>query len=223
MKSENELNFLADSLNEEGKKLIKLHDGRPVIPSGDEVREILTDLLHLMFPIYMEREEKRDISPRDLIAEVRLALIRQIHAAFLLRGDDTADASAIADEILAEMPKVQKALLLDIQALYEGDPAATGPEEVLLCYPGFFAIAVYRIAHEFYVRKIPYLSRIMTEFAHSKTGIDIHAGATIGSYFFIDHGTGIVIGETTVIGDRVKLYQGVTLGAQSFELDENGN
>ena len=108
-------------------------------------------------------------------------------------------------------------------ALYEGDPAARSPEEIILSYPGFYAISIYRIAHEFYIRKIPYISRLMTEFAHEKTGIDIHAGATIGEYFFIDHGTGIVIGETTTIGDRVKIYQGVTLGAKSFELDDDGN
>ena len=111
----------------------------------------------------------------------------------------------------------------DVTAIYEGDPAAACPEEVILSYPGFFAISIYRIAHEFYKRKIPLLPRLMTEYVHEKTGIDIHAGATIGEYFFIDHGTGIVIGETTTIGDHVKIYQGVTLGAKSFELDENGN
>ena len=118
---------------------------------------------------------------------------------------------------------IKEKLMKDIRALYDGDPAAVCTEEVVLSYPGFYAVLVYRIAHEFYIRKIPFLSRMMTEYAHQKTGIDIHAGATIGEYFFIDHGTGIVIGETTTIGDHVKLYQGVTLGAKSFELDDNGN
>ena len=111
----------------------------------------------------------------------------------------------------------------DVQAIYEGDPAARAPEEGILSYPGFYAISIYRIAHEFYKLKIPYIARLMTEYAHEKTGVDIHAGATIGSHFCIDHGTGIVIGETTTIGDHVKIYQGVTLGARSFELDGDGN
>ena len=110
-----------------------------------------------------------------------------------------------------------------MEALYEGDPAAVCREEVMITYPGFRAICIFRIAHELYVLKAPLIPRIMTEYAHEKTGIDIHPGATVGEYFFIDHGTGIVIGETTVIGDHVKLYQGVTLGAKSFELDQNGN
>ena len=114
-------------------------------------------------------------------------------------------------------------LIKDIEALYEGDPAAKCREEVLICYPGFYAISIYRIAHELYSLGVPLIPRIMTEFAHEKTGIDIHAGAKIGEYFFIDHGTGIVVGETTTIGNMVKIYQGVTLGAKSFPLDENGN
>ena len=133
------------------------------------------------------------------------------------------DTETLAYEILAELPKVKLSLIKDIQALYEGDPAARSAEEVILSYPGFYAISIYRIAHIFYEKKIPYIARVMTEFAHEKTGIDIHAGATIGEYFFIDHGTGIVIGETTTIGNHVKIYQGVTLGAKSFELDDNGN
>ena len=118
---------------------------------------------------------------------------------------------------------IKEALIKDVQAIYEGDPAARSPEEIILSYPGFYAISIYRIAHEFYSLGIPCISRVMTEFAHEKTGIDIHAGATIGEYFFIDHGTGIVIGETTTIGNNVKIYQGVTLGAKSFELDADGN
>ena len=109
-----------------------------------------------------------------------------------------------------------------MQAAYEGDPAATCREEVMLAYPAFEAISIFRIAHELYLMKVPMLPRMMTEYAHSLTGIDIHPGATIGPYFFIDHGTGVVIGETTVIGERVKLYQGVTLGAKSFAVQSDG-
>lgn len=133
------------------------------------------------------------------------------------------DSEAVALAFLRKLPLIKCHLLKDIDALYEGDPAAKSREEILVCYPGFYAISIYRMAHELYQMQVPLLPRIMTEYAHEKTGIDIHAGATIGEYFFIDHGTGIVIGETTVIGNHVKLYQGVTLGAKSFELDESGN
>ena len=114
-------------------------------------------------------------------------------------------------------------LLTDIEAIYNGDPAASSFEEIILCYPGFYAAMIYRLAHELYLLKLPLLPRIMTEYAHQKTGIDIHAGASIGEYFCVDHGTGVVIGETCRIGARVKLYQGVTLGALSFAKDEHGN
>ena len=120
------------------------------------------------------------------------------------------------------LAEIKRLLLNDVEALYEGDPAARSREQVMISYPGFYAISIYRMAHELFLLDAPLIPRIMTEFAHEKTGIDIHPGATVGEYFFIDHGTGIVIGETTVIGDHVKLYQGVTLGAKSFELDGNG-
>ena len=135
-------------------------------------------------------------------------------------GKDNADASLA---FLRTLPEIKSRLETDIRAAYDGDPAAMSTEEIMLAYPAFEAISIYRMAHELYVMKIPMLPRMMTEYAHQITGIDIHPGATIGRYFFIDHGTGVVIGETTTIGDRVKLYQGVTLGAKSFELDENGN
>jgi serine O-acetyltransferase len=114
-------------------------------------------------------------------------------------------------------------LATDVQAAYEGDPAATSPDETIFCYPGVLAITNYRLAHELYLLDVPLIPRIVTEHAHSITGIDIHPGATIGESFFIDHGTGVVIGETCEIGSRVRLYQGVTLGAKSFPLDQNGN
>jgi serine O-acetyltransferase len=132
-------------------------------------------------------------------------------------------AEGISAAFAARLPEIKRLLLNDIEALYEGDPAAQSREEVMISYPGFYAISIFRMAHELYQLKAPLIPRIMTEFAHEKTGIDIHPGATVGEHFFIDHGTGIVIGETTVIGHHVKLYQGVTLGAKSFELDGEGN
>ena len=119
----------------------------------------------------------------------------------------------VIDTLFSKLPAIRDTLDTDVQAAYEGDPAATCREEVMLAYPAFEAISIFRIAHELYLMKVPMLPRMMTEYAHSLTGIDIHPGATIGPYFFIDHGTGVVIGETTVIGEHVKLYQGVTLGA----------
>jgi serine O-acetyltransferase len=131
-----------------------------------------------------------------------------------------------ADELLAgffaQLPALRKMLWTDIDAAYEGDPAAKSYEEIILAYPALEAISIQRMAHELYLKKLPLIPRIMTEWAHSRTGIDIHPGAIIGSHFFIDHGTGVVIGETTEIGARVKLYHGVTLGARSFAKDEQG-
>ncbi len=132
-------------------------------------------------------------------------------------------AEAVTQVMLAALPGIRAMLDLDIQAAYEGDPAVRNREEILLSYPFIEAITIHRLAHVLYTEGIPIIPRVMSEYAHQRTGIDIHPGATIGRSFFIDHGTGVVIGETTTIGDRVKLYQGVTLGARSFALDENGN
>ena len=133
------------------------------------------------------------------------------------------DARELTKAILDNLDGVREILETDIQAAYDGDPAAKDKTEIMLAYPGFEAVSIFRIAHMLYTMDIPYIPRIMTELAHSHTGIDIHPGAKIGRYFFIDHGTGVVIGETTVIGDHVKLYQGVTLGAKSFPVGEDGN
>ena len=133
------------------------------------------------------------------------------------------DAEELAMSYLQQLPEIKALLNTDIQAAYEGDPAARNNEEIILAYPAFEAISIYRLAHKLFEMGIPLLPRMMTERAHRITGIDIHPGATIGGYFFMDHGTGVVIGETTTIGHHVKLYQGVTLGAKSFSLDENGN
>ena len=127
------------------------------------------------------------------------------------------------NQFINTLPTIKKLLLTDIQAMYEGDPACTSKVEVTLAYPGFYAMLIHRTAHALYELNVPLIPRLMSEYAHRKTGIDIHPGAKIGAYFCIDHGTGIVIGETTVIGEHVKLYQGVTLGAKSFALDDCGN
>ena len=188
------------------------------IPSRLEVKAIVLDTLSAMFPNYFFPEKDASLE----LIEARLA--RQISMACRFSETET-DLSPreTAKRFIDTLPEVKRLLLTDIEALYEGDPAAKFRDEVIICYPGFYATAVYRMAHVLYELKVPLIYRMMTEFAHEKTGVDIHAGAKIGEYFFIDHATGIVIGETTVIGDHVKLYQGVTLGAKSFELDENGN
>lgn len=196
----------------------------PITPSRKEIISIIKNYQSLMFPEYFSLDENKGKSRAQILDEVFFKLKRQITAAYAFGGEDmTKDTESVAYEILSLLPHIKEMLIKDVQAIYEGDPAARSPEEVILSYPGFYAISIYRLAHEFYVRGIPYIARIMTEFAHEKTGIDIHAGAKIGEYFFIDHGTGIVVGETATIGNRVKLYQGVTLGAKSFELDEDGN
>ncbi len=194
-------------------------------PSRKEVVSIIKNMQSLMFSDYFtlsENEGKSEVQILDLVFK-KLKEQIFLSIAFSKTGRDEQDAGEVAYEIISLLPNIKEALIKDIQAIYEGDPAATAPEEVILSYPGFYAISIYRIAHELYKRGIKCIARLMTEFAHEKTGIDIHAGAKIGEYFFIDHGTGIVIGETTTIGNHVKIYQGVTLGAKSFELDEDGN
>lgn len=228
MKSQNEkFKEIVAELNEiEGRQYNYFHSETKVAPSRKAIISIIKDMQSLMFPNYFNVEDNVAKSREQLLEDIFSKLKRQITAAFGFCADcpsNSPESEALAYEIISLIPKIKEALIKDVQAIYEGDPAARVPEEVILSYPGFYAISIYRIAHEFYIRKIPYIARLMTEFAHEKTGIDIHAGATIGEYFFIDHGTGIVIGETTTIGDRVRIYQGVTLGAKSFELDEDGN
>jgi len=155
-----------------------------------------------------------ELGGRDTAAQIAADLAKEIR--LLMPG---ADADAVAAAFVARIPEVKRLVETDVQAAYEGDPAATSRMEVVMAYPGLYAVTVHRLAHELYVLKVPIVPRIMSELAHSQTGIDIHPGATIGERFFIDHGTGVVIGETTVIGRNVKLYQGVTLGARSFDKD----
>ena len=187
---------------------------------------MIHELQALLFPLVYRREYP-NMADETLLSQALYRLRDQLAAALRFRMEAGEAAEAAAEEICAafaeRLPEVKRLLLLDVEALYEGDPAAVSREEVMISYPGFRAITIFRIAHELYLLKAPLIPRIMTEYAHERTGIDIHPGATVGEYFFIDHGTGIVVGETTTIGDHVKLYQGVTLGARSFELDENGN
>ena len=195
-------------------------------PDRQEVVKVIHELQALLFPLVYRREYP-NMADETLLSQALYRLRDQLTAALRFRMEAGEDAEAAAEEICAafaeRLPEVKRLLLLDVEALYEGDPAAVSREEVMISYPGFRAITIFRIAHELYLLKAPLIPRIMTEYAHERTGIDIHPGATVGEYFFIDHGTGIVVGETTTIGDHVKLYQGVTLGARSFELDDNGN
>lgn len=202
-------------------KLISSNYGK-LFPDKNKIYAILSDTLSLLFPEhYPSQTPSSRTSSVDIISSMLAEQADRILS--VTEKKSALSGSEIAEKYIAGLPHLKEILLTDIEALYKGDPAAEFRDEVVACYPGFFAIAVYRIAHCLYEMDVPVIPRIMTEYAHSKTGIDIHPGATIGSYFFIDHGTGIVIGETTVIGCNVKLYQGVTLGAKSFEKDQDGN
>ena len=195
-------------------------------PDRLEIVKVIHELQALLFPMAFRREYP-DMADETLLSRALYRLRDQLAAAMRFQNLDEGAAREGADRICAafakRLPEIKRLLLLDVEALYEGDPAAGCREEVMITYPGFRAISIFRLAHELYVLKAPLIPRIMTEYAHEKTGIDIHPGASVGEYFFIDHGTGIVVGETPTIGHHVKLYQGVTLGAKSFELDENGN
>ncbi len=187
------------------------------LPDREELIGVLEDLQRLMFPACFATKEavkEPDHFAESMLSSVYFRLKKQISLAFSC-GCAAVDAEEVADEVVEALPEVRRVLLTDLQATFEGDPAAKSKEEIAFSYPGIYAIFVYRIAHLLYDRGVPFIPRMMTEYAHGRTGIDINPGATIGEYFFIDHGTGIVIGETTVIGNRVKIYQNVTLGALS--------
>ena len=191
--------------------------GKLALPERDEVVKILDKLRKLLYPAFFARQDLFDGVEgflEKMTGSLYFKLKKQI-ALSLSCSDNETEAERITDGFFEQLPKLQQILATDIQATFDGDPAAKCKDEIVLSYPGFYAIFVYRMAHVLYEYGVPFLPRMMTEHAHSKTGIDIHPGATIGESFFIDHGTGIVIGETTVIGKGVKLYQGVTLGALS--------
>ncbi len=207
------------------------HIGGPHLPSRDRTIEIWRMLRSILFPGYFEREPLDDASLRDLtrerIAWVRRNLTNEVHKSQCHEcelydqcdrvGECTDKARQIAGALLQELPDIRGRLHLDALAALEGDPAAKSLSDVILSYPGMAAIAVNRIANFLYRSEVPLVPRIMSEYIHHQTGIDIHPGATIGDSFFIDHGTGVVVGETTLIGDNVKIYQGVTLGALSVK------
>ena len=208
------------------KSKIKTTDGESMILNRKEVVKVIKDLQSFLFPDYYTHSEGSEnvLSQTELLLNIYNRLAKVIKGACEFNGTDlVCSPEIICEKFIKKLPEVKTMLLKDIEALYEGDPAAKCRVEVLICYPGFYAISIFRLAHELYDLRVPLIPRIMTEFAHEKTGIDIHAGATIGEYFFIDHGTGIVIGETTTIGNHVKIYQGVTLGAKSFKVDSDGN
>jgi serine O-acetyltransferase len=200
------------------------------LPSFDEIRATLHVIRHLLFPGYAGDQLPSGPTLRAVVharlGEVQMRLLRQVYRGLHHRcSNENPDCSGcqvraaqITNAFLDDLPLLRTRLLADIRAAWEGDPAATGTDEVVFSYPGPWAITVYRAAHRLLELGAVIVPRMMTEQAHSDTGIDIHPGATIGESFFIDHGTGIVIGETTVIGNRVRVYQGVTLGAMSLPL-----
>ena len=207
------------------------HLGHSPLPSYREIVEILADLREILYPGYGRRQNLSlgnvGYHVGDLIDSLHDRLTQQIARALRhdctardLETDFEAEGQIRAIRLLDLLPELRSILSDDVRAAYEGDPAAKNIDEILFCYPGVSAITVFRIAHELWTLGVPLIPRMMTEYAHSKTGIDIHPGAIIGRRIFIDHGTGVVIGETTEIGDGVKIYQGVTLGALSFPRDE---
>ena len=184
-------------------------------PDRDTVADILAKLRRLVFPGYFRDKNYRVYNAKHnlsmLVEDVMFNLSRQIALAMA----DEQQGEALCLEFLSRIPQIRAVVQTDLQAAFDGDPAAKSMEEIIFSYPGLYAITVYRLAHELNSLGVPMIPRMMTEYAHNVTGIDIHPGAVIGEYFFIDHGTGIVIGETTVIGKHVKVYQGVTLGGLS--------
>jgi serine O-acetyltransferase len=218
------------------------------IPEFDSLVEMLNRLKAIVYPGFRSNESSPDVMLNDLrgqlvdahqnlARQIAIAIARHFEACEDLEHADCGQSGTmtlekpdcvvehskqIATEYISRLPRIRESLLTDVRAAYVGDPACKNLDEVILCYPGLEAITVYRLAHELHLLQVPFLPRMMTEWVHGRTGVDIHPGATIANHFFIDHGTGVVIGETCVIGEHVKIYQGVTLGALSFPQDEMG-
>lgn len=223
----NQITQIADRLNDNYKQqgLFEVEVDQH-LPKREEIIDILNEVRRIVFPGYFGTENTAYVSLNSFagntLAGIYEKLYKQIYVALSYHTleKQQSDIEKMAQELtlnfLEQIPTIQQLILKDVEAELEGDPAANSREEIIFSYPGIYAIFVYRIAHELYQLQVPFIPRIMTEHAHGKTGIDINPGATIGEYFFIDHGTGIVIGETTIIGRHVKLYQGVTLGALSL-------
>jgi serine O-acetyltransferase len=210
------------------------HLGHKPLPSREAIVEILADFLDILYPGYGRRQNLHianvEFHVGDVVDGLHDKLTQQIARALrheYCNETPDADFESLAQqkaiELLRRLPDIRARLELDVEAALEGDPAAKSYHEIIFCYPGLEAVTIYRLAHELLLLGVPLIPRMMAEHAHSKTGIDIHPGARIGSSFFIDHGTGVVIGETCDIGSHVKLYQGVTLGALSFPRDAAGN
>ena len=213
---------------------IKIHHlDRQALPSHAEIIRVLVTIHELLFPGYIGAQ---GLTGPALTAHVesRMSWLYEVLTEQIKRAinhgnkiDEACDmteseATSCAETFLSELPRVREVLATDVQAAYDGDPAATGLDEIIFSYPSIYAVMVYRLAHELFKMRVPMMPRIMTEHAHHRTGIDIHPGTKIGSRFFIDHGTGVVIGGTAIIGSNVKIYQGVTLGAFSFDKDASG-
>ena len=196
-------------------------------PDKSEVQELVNNLFQIVYPGYFRDRTYKIYNPKNSFAviiedtfyhlnkQVRLALDYSKEKSSLSDEEKDEESFRVVKTFFDRIPKIREYLETDLLATFEGDPSADNYEEIILAFPGLYAITVYRMAHELYVEKVPVLPRLMTEYAHSLTGIDIHPGATIDKYFFIDHGTGIVVGETSIIGKNVKIYQGVTIGALS--------
>lgn len=218
------------------KSLVHLNKKALAMPSTEALSEIMELLRAIIFPGYFMEP---DITPENIayytgskLDKVFFMLAEQIKRGmcFVCAADGKGDCASCEEKaketsfhFVEGLPEIRRLLALDVEAAYEGDPAALSYGETIYCYPSIYAMTNFRIAHRLHELEVPLIPRILTEMAHSKVGIDIHPGATVGEKFFMDHGTGIVIGGTSTIGNNVKLYQGVTLGAKSFPLDENGN
>lgn len=226
--------YSADKIKKVTASLIENHSkceligkecARP-LPNRDSIIEVIRELRKVIFPGYFDNEYAAEGLSEyyigDKLSRIFTLLAKQIEIAFNYSNEDGLTREQIKEKsekittgLFQKLPYIQQMLYKDVQAFYDGDPAAKSKEEIIFSYPGLVAIYVYRISHVLYCANVPFIPRIMSEYAHSRTGIDINSGAVIGEYFFIDHGTGIVIGETTIIGSGVKIYQGVTLGGLS--------
>jgi len=198
------------------------------LPSQASVNQLAAECMHLLFPGYFEESTLTERELPDHVERLLIKIDRRLVAEIekCLRFAEVDQPGKLAREhtstVLAQFPELRKLIQTDVAAAYQGDPAARSVEEIILAYPCVLVISLQRLAHVLYHLQVPLLPRMLTEYAHERTGCDIHPGARLGRHFFIDHGTGVVIGETTTVGDHVKLYQGVTLGAKSFEVDEDG-
>ncbi len=230
----NNIAKLLTTLQQQDRNIIHPCHGSTVL-SYQSVKEFVNTARELLFPRYfgtsLQQARSLEEYNQTKLEQLHTMLLSLIELAFCFDcterrehcPDCTQPSGRISMEFLKEMPQVAELLLMDVQAMYKNDPAAKSMSEIIFAYPGIRAVISYRIAHELYLRRVPILPRMIAEMAHAKTGIDIHPGATIGTHFAIDHGTGVVIGETSIIGNNVTMYQGITLGAVKFEVAEDGS